>query len=91
MTLFHTILPPNSPSCFNTTGPAGTNLRMFLSANSNHNNGVNCGFGDGSVHFISDSVNCGITSSAPVTVGTSPYGVWGALGTREGGEAVTYP
>jgi prepilin-type N-terminal cleavage/methylation domain-containing protein len=93
VTLFNTILPPNSPSCFSGTGPTGSGAgtRNFSSATSNHNGGVNCGFGDGSVHFISDSVNCGVTSSAPVTIGVSPYGVWGALGTRDGGEAVTYP
>jgi type II secretory pathway pseudopilin PulG len=91
VTLFHAILHPNSPSCFRDGGPAGATRRMFLSANSNHSGGVNCGFGDGSVHFVNESVNCGVTSSAPVTVGASPYGVWGALGTRDGGEAVTYP
>jgi hypothetical protein len=88
-TLFNTILPPGSPSCYR-TGVANPTPHL-ASAHSNHTGGVNCGFGDGSVHFISDSVNCGVTSSAPVTIGVSPYGVWGALGTREGGEAVTYP
>jgi prepilin-type N-terminal cleavage/methylation domain-containing protein len=90
VTLFNTILPPNSPSCFNYSSPAG-DVSNFSSATSNHNSGVNCGFGDGSVHFVNESVNYGTTSSAPVTIGVSPYGVWGALGTREGGEAVTYP
>jgi prepilin-type processing-associated H-X9-DG protein len=89
-TLFNTILPPNSPSCYVGTSPAVATAH-FTSATSNHSGGVNCGFGDGSVRFITDSVNCGNTSSAPVTVGVSPYGVWGALGTRDGGEPVTAP
>jgi prepilin-type N-terminal cleavage/methylation domain-containing protein len=89
-TVFHAILPPNSPSCYSGAGTTG-NARNFSSATSNHTNGVNSGFGDGSVHFISESIKCGITSSTPITIGASPYGVWGALGTREGGEPVTYP
>jgi prepilin-type N-terminal cleavage/methylation domain-containing protein len=89
-TMFTTILPPNSPSCYPGGGPSGTGSRI-ASATGNHTGGVNSGFGDGSVHFITDSVDCGNTSSAPVTVGVSPYGVWGALGTRDGGEAVTIP
>jgi prepilin-type processing-associated H-X9-DG protein len=88
-TLFNIILPPNSPSCY--SGRSPNYAPVMSSATSNHTNGVNCGFGDGSVHFVTESVNCGTTSSAPVNAGASPYGVWGALGTREGGEAVTYP
>jgi prepilin-type N-terminal cleavage/methylation domain-containing protein len=90
-TMFSTILPPNSPSCYSGGGPTGEGSNHFASATSNHTGGVNCGLGDGSVHFISDSVNCGATSSAPVTVGASPYGIWGALGTRDGGEVVAIP
>jgi hypothetical protein len=90
-TLFNTILPPNSPSCFSVASVYALNSTHFASASSNHNNGVNSGFGDGSVHFVTESINCGVTSSAPVTIGVSPYGVWGALGTRDCGEAVTYP
>jgi hypothetical protein len=75
-TMFHTILAPNSPSCYSASSPAYADPHL-ASATSNHTNGVSCGFGDGSVHFVNESVNCGVTSSAPVTAGTSPYGVWG--------------
>ncbi|MDR0392013.1 MAG: DUF1559 domain-containing protein, partial [Planctomycetaceae bacterium] len=89
-TLFTPILPPNSASCYSGTGPAGI-VTSMTSATSHHTGGVNAGFGDGSVHFVTDSINCGNTSAPPVQTGASPYGVWGALGSREGGEPVTFP
>ena len=42
---------------------------------------------DGSVRFVSDSVDTGNTTLPPVVSGPSPYGVWGAIGTAAGGEA----
>jgi hypothetical protein len=90
-TMFNTILPPNSPSCWDVAGPSGGGSTHFASATSNHTSGVNCGLGDGSVRFVSDTVDCGTTSSAPVTIGASPYGVWGAAGTRDGSESVALP
>jgi prepilin-type processing-associated H-X9-DG protein len=47
---------------------------MSLAASSHHSGGVNTLFGDGSVHFVKDSVS-------PVT--------WRALGTIRGGEVVS--
>jgi prepilin-type N-terminal cleavage/methylation domain-containing protein len=81
-----TVLPPNSPSC--AADNWGDTWGVF-SASSYHTAGVNVLSGDGSVRFISDSVNCGNTSSPEVTSGPSPYGVWGAMGTKSGGEAVS--
>ena len=70
---------------------------MILSASSNHTGGVNIGIGDGSVQFISDTINARTTGLAAaddpfltgkeVTSGISPYGVWGALGSKNGGES----
>jgi prepilin-type N-terminal cleavage/methylation domain-containing protein len=90
-TMFNTILPPNSPSCYSGGSSTGSGSTHFASATSNHTGGVNCGLGDGSVRFVSDTVDCGTTSSAPVTIGASPYGVWGAAGTRDGSESVALP
>ena len=61
---------------------------------SNHPGGVNVLRCDGSVTFIPDSVDCGNMQAPspdapgnPNADGPSPYGVWGAFGTRNGGES----
>lgn len=89
---FCTVLPPNSPSC------TGTSMNGIVSANSYHSGGANVAFGDGSVHFISDTIdnnggtgnyqNYSYSYSADRTA-PSYFGVWGAMGTRSGGETVT--
>jgi hypothetical protein len=51
---------------------------------------VNAGFADGSVRFISDTINCVTAglSAAPQEKdsGKSDFGIWGAYGTVNGGE-----
>jgi prepilin-type processing-associated H-X9-DG protein len=83
---FATILPPNSPSC-NRTNADGWGI---YSVNSYHTGGVNGLYMDGSVHFISETINCGDlnTTYHPNNYlnGESPYGIWGSLGTIGGGE-----
>ncbi|MGN6135920.1 MAG: DUF1559 family PulG-like putative transporter [Aureliella sp.] len=88
---FTTILGPNKPSCVNDANVNADSNGGVLSASSNHTGGVNANFMDGSVRFISDSIDCGNTSLAPVTSGPSRYGVWGALGTLDGGEVASIP
>ena len=83
---FTTVLGPNKPSCVNDANVNADSNGGVLSASSNHTGGVNANFMDGSVRFISDSIDVGNTSLAPVTSGPSRYGVWGALGTLDGGE-----
>lgn len=85
---FQTILPPNSPSCADDSGGAG-----FRSATSYHSGGVNGVLADGSVRFFSDTIDCGdqnfdFTSDTAneITTGPSPFGIWGAMGTINGGE-----
>ncbi|MDR1924416.1 MAG: DUF1559 domain-containing protein, partial [Planctomycetaceae bacterium] len=66
----------------------------FYTANSYHPGGVNCGRVDGSVLFVPDSID---TNGLPnnqqgkYLTGQSPYGVWGAMGTPNGGEAKSLP
>ena len=87
---FSTILPPNSASCYN----GGPDDRALITATSNHIGGVNTVRFDGSVGFVSNTINAvtsGRVNSFAVSEGASPYGVWGALGSINGGETTTAP
>lgn len=86
---FNTILGPNQLSCVNDANGNADSNGGVLNASSNHSGGVMSVFADGSVHFISDSIDTGNTSLPFVTGGPSPYGVWGALGSLAGGEVVS--
>ncbi|MDR2754539.1 MAG: DUF1559 domain-containing protein [Planctomycetaceae bacterium] len=83
---FATVLPPNSPSCTPTDHNAGWSL---YTATSYHTGGVNAGLLDGSVRFISNTINTGTLTNPQQLTGPSPYGVWGAYGTVDGGESQT--
>ena len=83
-----TVLPPNSPSCLYPY-PCDGMAWGFFSAQSNHSGGVNVGLADGSVRFVSDTVDCGNLNAQCVRSGKSPYGVWGAMGSPQGGETVS--
>lgn len=87
-TAFNTIIAPNGPSCFKLQQEM---MRVgILAPTSNHTGGVNCGLMDGSVHFVSDTVD---TNGLPETptgsdlTGASRFGVWGAMGTPKAGES----
>ena len=95
---FSTILPPNSPICTWTDRTiAWDSFFGTISAQSYHPGGVNCSMADGSVRFVSDSVdwtNGATPSTGTVTTahnyntsGQSYYGIWGAMGTPAGGES----
>ncbi|MGL4943880.1 MAG: DUF1559 domain-containing protein [Thermoguttaceae bacterium] len=101
--LFNTVLPPNSPSCSgtgnnenaNNGGYTGDAERVLVSASSYHSGGANAAFADGSVRFISETIDAGTPTATLVATrnlsGESPFGVWGALGSRNGGEAKAAP
>ena len=82
---FNTVLAPNSPNCTYSNG----DVWGVASVQSNHSGGVNAAKLDGSVSFISDTIDCGDAYSYAVTSGKSPYGVWGAMGSANGGETST--
>ncbi|MHB8901741.1 MAG: DUF1559 domain-containing protein, partial [Thermoguttaceae bacterium] len=90
---FNTVLAPNAPSCSPDADGNADNGRGVYSPNSAHPGGVNCALADGSVTFISDTINSGNTSAATAGNfgGQSLYGVWGALGSKAGGEPVAAP
>lgn len=88
---FNTILPPNAPSCIDSIawGDGGPGI---LPPTSQHTGGVNVAMADGSVQFFSENIDTGdLTVRAEDARSFSPYGVWGALGTRAGGEVAGIP
>ncbi len=92
-----TIMPPNKVSC----AYAGDGSDAMITMGSRHQGGAHVLMGDGAVKFITDSIEAGDkTANSPNwPVGTSttgpgkksPYGLWGALGTRASKENVTVP
>ncbi len=87
---FQTILPPNSPSC-SQGGNEDTNNAVY-SAASAHAGGVNALMADGSTQFISENIDTGNLSATPPGADSSksPYGVWGAMGTRAASDKVEF-
>lgn len=88
---FTTIIPPNGPSCSQTNNQNADSNNTIVTPSSFHTGGVQVLMGDGSARFISENIDSG--NLAAVTPGNnsggaSPYGVWGALGTKSGGEVV---
>lgn len=91
-TFFDTVLPPNAPACIQTGSGTCTWERCggVMPPQSYHAGGVNACMADGSGRFISETIDTGDLTKAQVTGSKpSPYGVWGALGSRAGGEAIS--
>ncbi len=95
----NTILPPNREVCL--VGSSDT--YGVAPPSSRHIGGVHVLMSDGAVIFITDSIEAGDdraptvycaaltaeTDSASQAGIQSPYGLWGALGTRASGETIT--
>jgi prepilin-type N-terminal cleavage/methylation domain-containing protein/prepilin-type processing-associated H-X9-DG protein len=65
---------PNKKACwFSSDSGVYPSDRSLVGASSNHSGGVNCGFLDGSVKFMKDSVS---------------YQTWGSVATYAGGEVI---
>lgn len=98
-TQFNTILPPNGEVCL--VGHSDT--YGIAPPSSHHPGGVQVLMADGAVKFISETIEAGNPNapcvycralsarrnSATPVGSRSPYGVWGALGTRAAKEPVT--
>jgi prepilin-type processing-associated H-X9-DG protein len=79
--------PPNSVSCAWNDHDAQNGL---YPPSSNHSGGVNALMGDGSVRFVRDTIDVGNLNASGVSMsGLSPFGVFGAMGTRASGEVVS--
>ena len=83
---FTTILPPNAPSCIS---GAWDGNPVLMTVSSSHPGGVNACMTDGSVRFIDETIDTGNLSASEVVTGQSPYGVWGSLGSKAGGEVIS--
>lgn len=89
----NTILPPNRELCLG----AGINGHGVAPPSSRHVGGAYVMMGDGAIKFITDSIVGGVVHDGNVWLsGTgysapgspSPYGIWGAIGTRAAGETI---
>lgn len=87
---FATLLPPNGPTCH--WGGVDNNEHMGT-ASSRHPGGCQVTMADGSVHFVTQSIDTGNLAANDVATpsGRSPFGVWGALGSKDGGEVAALP
>lgn len=91
---FNTVLPPNSPSCGAGQGTGGAPINnadddhAVQPPSSYHPGGVSVAFCDASVRFIADNIDTGNTGTvvAYKDKTPSPFGVWGALGSKAGAE-----
>jgi len=92
-TRFTTVLPPNAPTCTSSNSQyAGEGAS--ITASSYHADGANVAMCDGSVRFVLETIDAGspndsISGSASAYTGASLWGVWGAMGSRAGGEVVS--
>jgi prepilin-type N-terminal cleavage/methylation domain-containing protein/prepilin-type processing-associated H-X9-DG protein len=95
MTAFQTMAAPNSPRCSVDMGS-----HDITPASSYHRGGAYAAMCDGSVRFVTDTIDAGdpaATTSGATTVagvsytGRSIRGVWGAMGTRANGETFVMP
>jgi prepilin-type processing-associated H-X9-DG protein len=98
MTAVHTIRPPNSEVCFN-----GWHDNVGICPpSSRHQGGAHILMGDGAVVFITDSIEAGDQTAAPIGATgdfngwainrpgkQSPYGLWGALGSKGAKETIS--
>ena len=92
---FSTVAPPNGPSALAVgTDTILADALSAWAASSYHSGGVNVCLGDGSVKFVSSTVNAATAGVAATDLktkmsGRSNFGVWGAMGSMNGGESTT--
>ena len=89
--MINTVLRPNGPVCHD----GGTGGGGIQPPRSRHPGGVFALFADGAVQFVSENIDNGVADTYQPTSGApfdpregdaTKFGVWGALGSRSGGE-----
>ncbi len=85
----YTVRPPNSELCIGAWADHAGNF----SASSRHQGGAHVLMADGAVVFITDSIEAGNQSAHIVDINNrpgakSPFGLWGALGTKAASETI---
>ena len=86
---FSTILPPNVIACSQKdSGVIREHSRALIPPSSYHSGGANCCLMDGSIKYVSDTIDCKRSGGTDycTRLGLSPFGVWGAMGSVAGGE-----
>ncbi|GAA5505468.1 DUF1559 domain-containing protein [Novipirellula caenicola] len=95
-TCVNNIRPPNKGICMG----ASESSAGHLPVSSRHQGGAHVLMADGAVKFITESIDSGDQSAGTVINGgtgvrapgsKSPYGLWGALGTRANREVISEP
>lgn len=88
---FSSVIPPNGPTCQSSHTDTSWG---HLTASSRHPGGSQTVIADGRVTFMSEGIDAGDASAdspdgaRPKT--PSPFGVWGGMGTRSGGELIRF-
>ena len=85
---FTTVLPPNAPACGEPYTWNCDLVHAVIPPASRHPGGVNCLLADGSVRFIGETIDTGNLNVPQPNEGMSRYGIWGALGSKAGGETI---
>jgi hypothetical protein len=85
---FQTVIAPNGPSCCAGGSEGGNCVTTITTPSSYHGGGVVGLMADGAVRFISQNINTGNLSLPETKDGGSPYGVWGALGSKSAGDQI---
>jgi prepilin-type processing-associated H-X9-DG protein len=97
------ITPPNSTSCFKADELVAGNYPYgpgIFPPTSYHTGGVNVAKADGSVIFVNDTIYCGDklgggtfydAGMTKIVSGESEFGIWGSLGSKDGGETLNLP
>lgn len=96
-TEFNAILPPNREVCLGGSGSTSVGSPGVAPPSSRHQGGAHVLLADGAIVFITDSIEAGDEhvgnvwlngTGSSINGSPSPYGIWGAMGTRTASEVI---